>query len=652
MLKLPKTFAIFFITALGFLLFTRTSLADVTPPTTTYVQTPSSPDGNNGWYKTPVRFDLTATDLESGVKEIWYRVDSGTWQTYSFSDALNLAQNPSFEEPAASDTGISKWDNTVADSAGIYSQDLTNYFPGYAAASARIEAPGGVWHGINNKDYFAVATPYENMSASVWVKTQDVTSPAYFNIYALSYDVNGHDVETLLAQSNSITGTNDWTKLSANFVVSVADAVGVYVDIGFGSSGTIWIDAATINSGASSATTSVTIGSDSANHRLEFYAVDNSNNTETYSCTTPKKNCIDFKLDQTTPGNWHDSGAFRGLFGSSHELYVYTTVEDETSGLSTFTDKYQYYTENNPDFGRYSNLLGCNSQWQSNGWATLFTPPFNPGVESAYLITQKTDFCNSNWKICKIVRFYSEDMAGNYATKDFCINGPWIKTSGKAAVRANNDISMIAESNTDNTDGLIEIQGTSIDFFTSSKNWKAKSIDPPTTYNYDVLNALVTNKTTITDGKLRASSGKYLVDGNFTITNQAIPSGYSSNTFDQIVFINGDLVISTDTQVANTSTALFVVKGKVEIAKTVNTIKVAILADGDFYTAYDVNEGESNSTLTLNGIYAANKFIFQRTLQGTNNNNSPSEIFNYEPKYAIKQATFFGNYKITWESIE
>ena len=48
--------------------------ADTTPPVTTHTQTPGAPNGNNGWYTTPVQFDLAATDLESGVKEINYRI--------------------------------------------------------------------------------------------------------------------------------------------------------------------------------------------------------------------------------------------------------------------------------------------------------------------------------------------------------------------------------------------------------------------------------------------------------------------------------------------------------------------------------------------------------------------------------------------------
>src|SRR5690606_22201784 len=125
-----------------------------------------------------------------------------------------------------------------------------------------------------------------------------------------------------------------------------------------------------------------------------------------------------------------------------HEVYVHTTVEDETSGLSVFTDKYMYKTDKNPTFGSFSNLLNCNSTWQVNDWTILISPPFQNGVKSAYLLTPKTDFCNNDWKTCKTVRFFASDMAGNEATKDYCINGPWISFIGEGFVRSNSSIDM------------------------------------------------------------------------------------------------------------------------------------------------------------------------------------------------------------------
>jgi len=57
------------------ILLTTPAHAGTTAPVTTVTQTPSAPDGNNGWYVSPVQFDLEATDLESGVASINYRID-------------------------------------------------------------------------------------------------------------------------------------------------------------------------------------------------------------------------------------------------------------------------------------------------------------------------------------------------------------------------------------------------------------------------------------------------------------------------------------------------------------------------------------------------------------------------------------------------
>lgn len=647
-----KLFIVLFVTAL-FSLPLPATIAGTTPPLTNYTQTPSSPDGKNNWYVSPVEFLLEATDLESGVKEINYRIDGGTWQKVLFSDTLNLAPNPSFTTAGGTTSGLASWEASVVDPEGSYSQDTADFAPGFSPSSAKITATGGSWHGINNKDYFAVANQYENMTASVWLKTQNATGSVYFAVYAIADDGAGGEIVQQVAQSSAITGSTGWTLLSTSFVVTLADAHGVYLDIGLAGPGTLWADAITINSSTKTAQTTVTISSDSADHRLEFYAVDNAGNTESYSCATPEENCVNFKLDMTAPGNWHDSGAFRGLFGpSNHHLFVYTNVEDATAGLSVFTDKYQYHTDANPGFGRFSNLMKCSSDWLADQWAILISPPFIPGAHSAFLLTPKTDFCNSDWKICKTVKFYAEDMAGNSRTKDYCINGPWIKFRGEGIVHSNSYIDMLAEPEGDNTDGLIEIVQNTIDFFTSSKDWDVRNTPVPQTYNYTLLWEITDPKTEITDNKLKSSSGVFLINGNFTIENQSIPSGYASSTFSQIVFVNGDLTISKGIGISDSSTALFIVNGDVKIDKNVNEAGVAILADGSFYTAHNVGEDETAQTLELAGIFSADKFVFQRTLQGTNNDDFPSEDFTFEPKYLVQLKDYFRNYTVQWKKIE
>jgi hypothetical protein len=405
------------------LVLTRTVFAiDIIAPTTTYSKTPTTPNGKNGWYKSIVSFELQATDLDSGVKDINYRIDGGTWQTTTFSNTINLAPNPSFETSGAGNSGLASWDATVVDAQGTYSKDTTEFLAGYETFSAKIIATGGTWHGINNKDNFSATSPLSSMTSSIYVKTSGLTGSVNFKMYSLGDD---NSVE-LLATSTSVTSNVNWTKLTLNYTVTQANSVGVYMDVGISGSGTVYLDAATITASILSTKTNFTVATDNENHTVEFYSVDNTGNSETYRCTAPEKNCVKFKLDMTPPGNWHDSGAIRGLLGSSHELYVYSTVDDDTSGLSILSDRYTYQTDVNPgSFGKFSNLLSCNSTWQPGVPVILITPPFSNGVNSGTMITLKTDFCNNDWKTCKTVRFEAEDMAGNRASKDYCINGPW-----------------------------------------------------------------------------------------------------------------------------------------------------------------------------------------------------------------------------------
>ncbi len=641
---MPKKSLLFFL-IFAISLFTFAAHAqDITPPTTTVVQTPSSPDGDNGWYVTSVQFELTATDLESGVKEIHYRIDDGTWQTVSFSNTQNMAPNPSFETAGATSSGLASWEASVVDPDGTYSQDTTVYLPGYASSSAKMVVSGGNWHGINHQAAYVPVTPFDNMSASVWYNVTGTPGISYFKVFAVLND----DSTVQIGESDRITSlTNGWENLTLDFIVNNSQAKGVYLDIGHGGPGTINVDGVELNSSLQSTSTTVTISSDSATHKLEYYSVDNDGNIETYSCISPIKNCITFKLDRTPPGNWHDSGAFRGFFGPDHELYVYTNVEDATSGLSVFTDKYQYKVDAQATFGRYPNILSCNGTWEVGNWVILISPPFTPGVHSSYLLTPKTDFCNNNWKECKIVRFYAEDMAGNTATKDFCINGPWIQIAGEGTVRSNHNIDMLSESNADNTDGLIEISGTNIDFFTSSQDWEVTNAPVIEGYDFADFWNSTGEKTNLTT-ELVSESGLYVLGDDFEIENNSIPNDYATATFNQIVFVEGNLTISSDIELADTSTALFIVVGDVHIDKSVENLEVAIFADGMFETAYNATEGSAISTLNLRGLFAGDTFAFQRTLQGTNNEDTPSESFVYEPKYLVQLKEYFSSSSVIW----
>jgi hypothetical protein len=53
------------------------------PPVTTAMTAPAAPDGDNGWYVTPVTVTLSATDDISGVARTEYLLDGGDWVEYT-----------------------------------------------------------------------------------------------------------------------------------------------------------------------------------------------------------------------------------------------------------------------------------------------------------------------------------------------------------------------------------------------------------------------------------------------------------------------------------------------------------------------------------------------------------------------------------------
>ena len=66
---------------------------DTTPPETKCTLSPSSPNGEYGWYVTPVTVTLESTDDSSDIEWINYSIDSGSWQIYSGSEVSFTVSN-------------------------------------------------------------------------------------------------------------------------------------------------------------------------------------------------------------------------------------------------------------------------------------------------------------------------------------------------------------------------------------------------------------------------------------------------------------------------------------------------------------------------------------------------------------------------------
>ena len=110
--------------------------ADILPPITTSSRNPTTPNGWNSWYTSPITVTLNPTDLESGVKEVNYRVNGGAWQKQEFQNTLNLIQNPSFETgDSGSNTLLQYWEQANTNPDVIYNQDTTISYPTFKVKS-------------------------------------------------------------------------------------------------------------------------------------------------------------------------------------------------------------------------------------------------------------------------------------------------------------------------------------------------------------------------------------------------------------------------------------------------------------------------------------------------------------------------------------
>lgn len=68
-----------------------TTILDTTPPVTTISFNGTM--GNHGWYVSPVSVSFNATDSQSGVTSIYYKIDGGGWTTYTSPLAISSDGN-------------------------------------------------------------------------------------------------------------------------------------------------------------------------------------------------------------------------------------------------------------------------------------------------------------------------------------------------------------------------------------------------------------------------------------------------------------------------------------------------------------------------------------------------------------------------------
>ena len=99
------------------------------------------------------------------------------------------------------------------------------------------------------------------------------------DISLLSNLMNGNLNKKLIDQSNTITGTTDWTRLYKVLNINETGILGVMMEVGLEGSGVMWVDGVNISKSVTDESVNVFLGSDGTN-TLSYYSVDQEGNTE------------------------------------------------------------------------------------------------------------------------------------------------------------------------------------------------------------------------------------------------------------------------------------------------------------------------------------------------------------------------------------
>jgi len=252
---------------------------------------------------------------------------------------------------------------------------------------------------------------------------------------------------------------------------------------------------------------------------------------------------------------------------------------------------------------------------------------------------------------------------------------PWLKTTG-GDVGSIGRIGDIARDLTNpaatgiyspyNADYLVISRGGIDSKFRSVKNWLVGNPSPP---GYDPLNIYpppnptmydtlletyrrrcdpVTTDAGGTTGAIRdavINSGCTILrhSGDLNISNSSWSPGAGYNGPAAVVFVEGNMTIERNMNIAANTGLIFVVRGNISIAgdpnepsppKRVNRVDGVFIANGSFNTYGNTGCDTTSSSLPLqiNGaVYAFGQACFTRGL--SNNRNNPAELINFEPKY-------------------
>ena len=309
---------------------------DTTKPVTTATLTPLTPDGQQGWYITPVTVTLSATDGLSGVASKWYKIDASAWNIYTAPVTVSSNGNHTVQYRSLDNAGNQENASSIAFKVDTIAPATTRTLQGLIGSQGWYVTNVTITLSASDATSGVNYTKYKLNTGSWMVYTGSfvVTTDGNYTLYYYSVDFAGNTEATKQVafriqydvvppvtthHLDGTMGQNNWFINAVTVTLSaVDDSAGV-------ASTTYKLNAGTWTP----YTGAFLITGDAAAHSLSYYSVDKVGNTESVKEAT-------LKIDQTKPTitlTVNKTGLMKWLLTA--------TVSDETSGIA----KVEFYLD-------------------------------------------------------------------------------------------------------------------------------------------------------------------------------------------------------------------------------------------------------------------------------------------------------------------
>jgi hypothetical protein len=143
-------------------------------------------------------------------------------------------------------------------------------------------------------------------------------------------------------------------------------------------------------------------------------------------------------------------------------------------------------------------------------------------------------------------------------------------------------------------------------------------------------------------------------------TNATAGGDLSLITGNWVVFVDGNLTVSSNVIINGSSTLTFVVRGNITVNTSVTQADGIYIAGGVDAAGADIagsafadTGGTAPGTITQlvvnGGVYAAS-FNLARVLSA-NNDSIPADLFNFQPKYLLNLSSLLGSPQLNWREV-